>query len=279
MKNQKSIVVTLAISLVLVTLSALGQSEYAVFSDKTAGFSVSMPKTGWRQTPSQSTVSYVSQNLDALASIVVNVEEGRVNLPLSQNQLMTQVSSVNTPQTTVMSADFTKIDGYNAAKLVIRVNLGETKETEQTQWHYILPLGGKTVHLMFTSKTDLFPQNERVFGTVLDSFKVAGGGLLSRIGSGTIFDNVVRNTLIAIAISLIIGALSFLLRKTGAHDKTRASGEKVDEKDIVQLKTSFSEKSTDELKTIYAKRDTDEYRPEAIEAVRRILTERGEAIL
>lgn len=50
----------------------------------------------------------------------------------------------------------------------------------------------------------------------------------------------------------------------------------INQKDLAQLRETFSSRSTQDLKAIYAKRNPEEYRPEALEAVRCILVERGE---
>ena len=78
--------------------------------------------------------------------------------------------------------------------------------------------------------------------------------------------------LIVIVIGVVI--LGFLL--VSQKRKQDKSAGTLDQKDVAQFKTSFSEKSTKELISIYVKRGTDEYRSEAIEAVRQILVDRKE---
>jgi len=70
---------------------------------------------------------------------------------------------------------------------------------------------------------------------------------------------------------VIIGFL--LISQKRKQDKSDRS---LDQREVAQFKTMFSEKSLNELKAIYAKRLTDEYRSETIEAVRQILVERRE---
>jgi hypothetical protein len=76
-------------------------------------------------------------------------------------------------------------------------------------------------------------------------------------------------------IIIIIGAaiLGILLVYKGRSGKLTLS---LDQTDVMQFKSMFSEKSSKELKAIYAKRLNGEYRDEAIEAVRQILVERRE---
>ncbi len=86
--------------------------------------------------------------------------------------------------------------------------------------------------------------------------------------------------LIAAAVGLGILGVLLILYQVSSDRKRKPQQEEakraLDEKDIAQLGASFAERATDELKAIYSKSATDEYRTEAIEAVRRILTKRGE---
>jgi cell division protein FtsW (lipid II flippase) len=77
-------------------------------------------------------------------------------------------------------------------------------------------------------------------------------------------------------IVIVIGVVILGFFLVSQKRKTNKSAGTLDQKDVAQFKTSFSEKSTKELIAIYAKRVTDEYQDEAIEAVRLILMERQE---
>ena len=187
------------------------------------GFEIMLPAHGWTE-PSQASppfpgasLALVNQDPDVLASIVVIVEHGKVNLPLSRSTLERQASSISSPAgLRVNSAEFTKIDGFNAAKLDVETDPGTSPEMARRQWHFILPIGGRAYHIMFTARQGAFVRHESLFQAAISSFHVTKDTPLIKVGSGTIFEGTIQWALVG---ALLLPTALFLMSLAGRRKK------------------------------------------------------------
>ncbi len=210
-----------------VTLAKI--SGYRAFQDTRNGFAISFPTEGWDEVspsdarfqgvaaqfgrPASIVAALASRDPESLASIVITAEAGRINLPLTQTGLGEGVQRLNarmSPQGRIDSATFVKLDGYNAVKLLIRVNMTGSKEHDQTQWQYIVPAGEKALHILLTAKTTHFQGYEPTFATAVGSFRLTSGTKWIKWGSGTVFDGVLDYAVLGGVLFGVVGAVAAL---------------------------------------------------------------------
>lgn len=229
---------TLAATLLLPAATTLAAEPYQPVTDSAHGFAVRVPAIQWERVgaddprfaavgavvgrPDAIALALAHKDPDAQASIVVTIESGRINLPLTESGLQESVRGISFPAglAGVEAAEFAKIDGYNAVRLLLTMNLAGAPQG-QRQWQYVLPAGTNAFHLMFSARADRFAEMEPTFKEVIESFRWTTGPYI-KLGSGTVFDNVIRMTLIGAVIGPLIGLVISLANRL--RGRSRANG-------------------------------------------------------
>ena len=230
----KSIRYGFLVTLMLVTVGLSAavlaqQPAWRTFDDGTNCFRVELPDAGWQAIdashpalqrfvgsggpPYNIPVTIANTDPQTPASVAIHIRPGRSNLPDSSRDLEKEMrATLAEAGMTLDSASLVKLDGYNAAKLMVRMTLKQVPDQELTQWIYLVPRGDKVFHIMLTAATTEFQRLQPVFQRVADSFSITCGSPLIKWGSGTIYENVIRNMLIAAGVGVLWFIFSALVK-------------------------------------------------------------------
>jgi hypothetical protein len=279
------------IPFLLIVEISFATETYQHVADSNHGFAVSVPAVQWDRLgnddarfdavagivgrPGVIALALIHKDQSLPASMVVTIESGAVGIPLTEGGLRDELLQMSFPagfDARITTAEFTKIDGYNAIKLNLKINLANLPGS-QRQWHYILPAGSNTFHLLFTTEEARFTEMEPTFKEVIDSFQWTGGPLI-KLGSGTIFNNALRNGLIGGSIPLALGALVLLWRKLFPPSVTPcfANAQVISDNRKAELREAYSQLSTDRLEELAS--NPPDLVPGAIELLREELKHR-----